>query len=494
MLNYSIRTDQATIDFTAIRDELGIARGFADDVIAEARNAAQQVKSARAASCLDPQPSLDPRSAPVDGKRADDRDIPFVTVDPTGSMDLDQAVHIVGIGDGYRVHYAIADVAAFVTPGGALDAESRRRGMTLYCPDARIPLYPTQLCEDAASLLPDADRPAVLWTIDLDERGEPTNVDVRRSVVRSRAQLDYVTVQAQANIGELHPSIALLPRVGRLRLQVARRRHAINLDLPDSEVVRGDDGKWTLRRREMLPVERDNAQISLLTGMCAAQIMLTGQIGILRTLPPPDDAQIAGLRRATAALGITWPDGVPPGDIVSELDATQPRHAAFIEDAIRLLRGAGYTPFDGNPPEQRMHGGLGAPYAHVTAPLRRLVDRFATEICLALRAGDAVPAWVLDAFDTLPKEMEVATRLSRDVDRACTQAVSEFLLSGHVGEVLTGMVVQVEGAKGRATILLDEPAVRVRAEADGLVEGTRAAIRLVAVDSKAHRVDVELVK
>lgn len=289
--------------------------------------------------------------------------------------------------------------------------------------------------------------------------------------MRSVAKLDYAAVQAQADVGDMHPSVTLLPRVGRLRQQAARRQHAINLDLPDSEVVVGDDGRWTLKRRRILPVEQYNAQI---------------------TLPPPDAAQIEQLRRSTAALGIAWPDDVPPGDIVSGLDATVPWQAAFIEDAIRLLRGAGYTPFDGDVPEQPLHGGLGAAYAHVTAPLRRLADRYATEVCLALQAGGPIPDWVRSAFGSLPQEMEAASRVGRDVDRASTQAVSEFLLAGHVGEVLTGIVVQVEGAKNRSTILLDEPAVRMRADADGLVEGTRAAIRLVAVDTAAHRVDIEL--
>lgn len=479
MLTPPIRTDQAAIDFAAIRADMGIVDEFPGDVLVEARRVAEKGASPGAASHPD---------------RADDRDIPFVTIDPTGSKDLDQGVHIEPIGqDALRVHYAIADVTAFVVPGGALDGESRRRGMTLYCPDTRIPLYPALLSEGAASLLPDADRPAVLWTIDLDERGEPTAVDVRRTVVRSREQLDYATVQAQSNVGDLHPSIALLPRVGRLRLQSARRRHAIDLDLPDSEVVRGGDGRWTLTRRGILPVEQYNAQISLLTGMCAAQIMLRGGVGILRTLPPPDKGQVAQLRRETAALGIPWPDDTPPGDIVSELDAAQPRHAAFIEDAIRLLRGAGYTTFDGQLPEQTLHGGLGAAYAHVTAPLRRLVDRYATEICLALQAGENVPEWALAALPALPGEMEAATRRGRELDRACTQVVSEFLLAERVGEVLTGVTVQVDEAKHRATILLDEPPVPVHAAADGLVEGARAALRLTSVDRAAHRVDIEVI-
>lgn len=479
MFTPSIRTDQAAIDFAAIRAEMGIADEFPEAAIAEARRAAENGPEAAATSYPE---------------RGDDRDIAFVTIDPPGSKDLDQAVYIESIGrDAFRVHYAIADVAGFVIPGGALDAESHRRGMTLYCPDTRVPLYPAELSEGAASLLPDADRPAVLWTIDLDERGEPSAARVRRTVIRSRAQLDYTTVQAQADVGDLHPSIALLPRVGRLRLQSARRRHAINLDLPESEVVRGVDGRWTLVRRGILPVEQYNAQVSLLTGMCAARIMLDGRVGILRTLPPPNAGQITALRRETAALGIPWPDDIPPGDVVSRLDAARPRHAAFIEDAIRLLRGAGYTTFDGDLPAQTLHGGLGAAYAHVTAPLRRLVDRFATEICLSLQAGAAPPQWALAALTELPGEMEAANRRSKELDRASTQVVSEFLLAERVGDVLTGVAVQVDEVRGRATILLDEPPVRVHAPADGLVEGSRAAVRLTAVDRAAHRVDVEVI-
>ena len=73
------------------------------------------------------------------------------------------------------MHYAIADVAAFVAPGGALDRESTRRGATLYLPDGRAPMLPDVLCEGAASLLADGDRPAVVWTIDLDSDGAATS-------------------------------------------------------------------------------------------------------------------------------------------------------------------------------------------------------------------------------------------------------------------------------------------------------------------------------
>jgi len=79
----------------------------------------------------------------------DRTDLPFVTIDPVGSMDLDQAMHLERDGDGYVVHYAIADVAAFVEPGGPIDLEARRRGESMYGADDKVPLHPTELSEGA---------------------------------------------------------------------------------------------------------------------------------------------------------------------------------------------------------------------------------------------------------------------------------------------------------------------------------------------------------
>jgi exoribonuclease R len=165
-----------------LRAELKVPDGFPPEVEEEARTAAAA------------EPALD--------GRLDATDVPFVTIDPPGSRDLDQAFHAERRGDGYRVRYAIADVAAFVAPGGALDLEAHRRGQTLYCPDCRTPLYPTVLSEGAASLLAAVERPALLWTIDLDARGVQTNVSIARASVRNRAQLDYAGVQAALDAGE----------------------------------------------------------------------------------------------------------------------------------------------------------------------------------------------------------------------------------------------------------------------------------------------------
>src|SRR3954462_8169464 len=128
-------------------------------------------------------------------------DIPFLTIDPASSMDLDQALHLERRGSGYVVHYAIADVAAFLRPGDPIDVDSHGRGETLSGADSKVPLPPKALSEGAASLLPNEVRPALLWTIHVDETGEGTDVHVERARVRSRAKLDYQSVQKAVDTG-----------------------------------------------------------------------------------------------------------------------------------------------------------------------------------------------------------------------------------------------------------------------------------------------------
>src|SRR4029079_17566812 len=103
--------------------------------------------------------------------------------------------------------------------------------------DGSVPLHPPVLSEDAASLLPDGPRAAVLWRIDLDGAGEPVAVEVRRAVVASRARLDYAGVQADVDAGRIHPAIAALPALGPLRRALAARRAAVEVGTPEEERV-----------------------------------------------------------------------------------------------------------------------------------------------------------------------------------------------------------------------------------------------------------------
>ncbi|WP_433338519.1 RNB domain-containing ribonuclease [Spirillospora sp. CA-294931] len=408
------------------------------------------------------------------------RDVEFFTIDPPDSMDLDQAMFLERTPPGYRVRYAIADVARFVRPGGALDAESRARGVTLYLPDAKAPLHPPELSEGAASLLPGRDRPAVVWTIDVDEAGGITAVDVRRALVRSRDRLDY------AGAREDDPRIAPLGELGRVLLDAEAARGGVSLPLPEQEVVRGPDG-WTLEFRGGLPAESWNAQISLLTGRAAARMMLDGGVGLLRTMPPAPAESVAALRRAATALGIDWPEGRRYGEVVRSLDPARSRHAAFLREAAGLMRGAGYTAFDGAVPEVAEHAAVAAPYAHVTAPIRRLADRYATEVCLALAADGAAPSWAREALPGLPEIMERALRRGGDVERACVDLVEALVLRDRVGETFEAMVVDVAGDGSGGRVQLKDPAVLARC-AGPLPLGEPVTVRLEEADPARRRV------
>ncbi|MFJ6697510.1 RNB domain-containing ribonuclease [Streptomyces sp. NPDC091272] len=419
--------------------------------------------------------------------------VPFFTVDPPTSTDLDQAMHLERrTGGGYRVHYAIADVAAFVAHGGALDAEAHRRVTTLYFPDEKVPLHPRILSEGAASLLPDQTCPALLWRIDLDADGTATATDVRRALVRSRAKLDYAGVQRQIDAGTAEESLALLKDIGLLREEQERARGGISLNVPEQEIELRD-GAYRLSYRTPLPADGWNAQISLLTGMAAADLMTAAGAGILRTLPAAPDGAVARLRRTAHALHVDWPHHTSYAEIVRSLDPADPGHAAFLQECTTLLRGAGYTVFSGGElPDPAVHAAVAAPYTHCTAPLRRLVDRYAGELCVAAVAGEGTPEWVLAALPGLPKEMAEGTRRQNTVERECVDIVEAALLQDRVGALFDAHVVDVDDREptvGTVQLQGEDLAVIARVEGGGkLPLGERIRVRLTQADPGAAKV------
>lgn len=449
--------------FALIREELELPAEFPADVLAEAARAAKE-------------PDL---------PAYDLTELPFLTIDPPGSTDLDQAMHLERRGKGYRVRYAIADVGAFVAPGRALDTEAHLRGETLYSPDLRTPLHPPVLSEGAASLLPDQTRPAVLWTLDLDADGEETGVEVQRAMVRSRNRYDYAEVQELLDSDGADERLTLLAEVGALRKVLEVERGGVSLPIPEQEIDEVD-GSFRLSYRVTRPVESFNEQISLMTGMAAADLMLHGEVGVLRTLPEAPADAVRVLRRSAHALGITWAHPTSYAELIRSLDPADPRHAAFSQDATSLLRGAGYTAFDGGLPEQATHAAVAAEYAHATAPLRRLVDRYVSQICLSLSAGEAVPAWTRAALPALPAEMADADRRASALERECIALMEAVALKGSVGQEYDAVVVDV-GKDGGGTVQLTEPAVRASFDGE-LPLGERVRVRLAEADVETRSV------
>jgi exoribonuclease R len=205
-------------------------------------------------------------------------------------------------------------------------------------------------------------------------------------------------------------------------------------------------------------------------------------------MPPAPEETVEALRVAARALDLPWPQGATPGEVIAALDPSTPRAAALLDQAAEMMRGAGYTAFDGAPPEQPLHAAVAAPYAHVTAPLRRLADRYATEVCLALHAGAEVPSWARAALPKLPPVMTRTDRVAGAAERGAVDLVEATLLSGRVGETFEAAVLDVDRAKHRADVAIDDPPVRARCEGDVLPLGGRITVRLTEADPAKRKV------
>ncbi|WP_342318146.1 RNB domain-containing ribonuclease [Corynebacterium mayonis] len=424
----------APLDFRDIAREYGVPTDFPEEVHKEA------------AELVDAHPN----------NRRDARNIPFVTIDPAGSKDLDQAVCIEKDGEGYIVYYAIADVAAFVEPDSLVKEESLERGQTIYLPDEPARLHPAELSEDAASLLPDVDRPAALWTFHLDAGGEVTNAHVERALVHSVARLDYDGVQEDLDNGRMHPSIEHLPAVGKLRQESSLRREAINLRLPSVRVVDDElDGTFELVIEPRHPVMDYNSEISLLTGMVAGGMMVKAGVGFLRTLGPADNGAVEDFRQEVRNLG--YEPGEHIGEFLATIDPDTPRGMAVMREAQKLLRGSGYVNLAEKAPE--VHAGIGGYYSHVTAPLRRLIDRYATEICLAICAGSDIPHWVEEDGNRVVKTMGRTSQLAATVDKACLNLTEAKVLNPWVGHNFDAVVLTSDAEADQSRIFVVDPPV-----------------------------------
>ncbi|MEM9710712.1 MAG: RNB domain-containing ribonuclease [Actinomycetota bacterium] len=422
-------------------------------------------------------------------ERVDLRDVPFVTIDPVGSRDLDQAYWAGREGDGFVVRYAIADVAAFVRPDDPIDVESWKRAVTLYPPDGRVPLHPAPLSEDAGSLLPDVDRPALVWDLRLDGDGVVTSARLEAATVRSRAQLSYLEAQARIDRGPGGDDpVALLPVIGALRDRLEIERGGIHLPLPSQEVV-AVDGRYDLVHELSLPVEEWNAHISLMTGLAAAQLLGDAGVGLLRTLPPARDETIDELRRTADCLGVDWPDDEAYPAFIRRLDASTATGAAVLTQARSVFRGADYETFTGPLPHDAVHAAIGGHYAHVTAPLRRLCDRFSNEILVAHCAGEDPPSWAVEALERLPKAMARGRSLEGRLDRGVVDLVESVLLLGRIGDELSAAVVG-ERREGVVVSLRDPAIVAV---ADGGAElGEEVSVRVESADPVQGRVELRI--
>ncbi|MGD9996550.1 MAG: RNB domain-containing ribonuclease [Ilumatobacteraceae bacterium] len=415
-------------------------------------------------------------------EHVDRTDLPFVTLDPASSTDLDQAFCLERSGDDLVLRYAIADVGWFVEPADPLDVEAWRRGATVYLPDGRAPLYPATLSEGAASLLPGLPRPALVFVVRLDQHGVPRLDGVERSIVRSRAKLAYDSVRPT-------DLPAAMPEFSR-RMRVAEvARGAARVEAPEQEVEPDGQGGIQLVFRPRLPSEDLNSSLSLATNLAVAAQLHAAGTGLFRVMDEPDEHDIRRLRHESRALGVPWPDDVPLTTFALTLDPRDPAQAA-VALAIRRAGGAArYEP--SRPGVVPWHAAMAATYVHATAPLRRLPDRYVGAASLAVANGVSVPEPVADAFARLPEVMERADAVGGQVERAVIDLVESIALSGHEGSTFTAVVTDVDERGAR--IQLCDIAVVARVASRTVEPGDGIRVKLVAADVAARQVRFERV-
>ena len=259
------------------------------------------------------------------------------------------------------------------------------------------------------------------------------------------------------------------------------RRGGVSLAIPE-QVITQRDGGFGLQFRAPLPVEQWNAQISLMTGMAAAELMLEGDVGLLRTVPVADPDRLERLRLTAKALRVEWPAGVSYPDFIRSLSPFVARQAALLIESASLLRGSGYLAFAGDAPEDPVHSALASTYAHTTAPLRRLVDRYVGEACVALSAGEEIPEWVRAEFPALPEVMARSAGRAGQYEAGIVSIIEAALLAPRVGDTFEAIVVDLSERRGGGVVAIREPAVTARCTGDDLPLGGRIDVRLQAAD------------
>lgn len=452
-------TDELVAGLTEIRRQFKVPGGFPAEVLRAADQAGKR-----------------PASAHIDRT-----DWPFVTLDPESSTDLDQAFHIEQVNDDLMLHYAIADVAWFVDDDDPLDAEAWQRGSTQYLPDGKTSLYPEQLADGAASLLPDGPRPAIVFHVRVDQAGTATLDGADRSLIRSRAKLAYETVQPSQLPGTF-------PELSRRIAAAEAARGASRIEPPEQLVLATKHG-YEIVFRPRLESEEQNAAMSLATNLAVADALFAAGTGLFRVMAEPDGHAEQRLRHTARALGIDWPAGTSLRDFAQTLDAGAPKPAALLLAIRRAGGGATYVPFTAG--QRPWHSAMAATYAHATAPLRRLADRYVVMAALAVANGRPVPEHVQAAFPKLPPVMQRADEQAGRIERAVLDLAETALLSGLVQRTFPAIVTDVD-ERGARVQLCDLPVVS-RIESHNVEPGDDVRVKVVSTDIPSRTAKLERV-
>jgi len=390
--------------------------------------------------------------------REDWREIALITIDPADAKDHDDAVHAEpdtdpGNPGGFVIRIAIADVAAYVRPGTALDAEALERGNSVYFPDRVVPMLPEKISNDLCSLKPGLARAALAMRIVIDARGRKRDATLHRVLIRSAAKLAYPQAQAAIDGKPDDATGPLLEPVLKplwatyAALKTARsQREPLDLDLPERKLVLNPDG--TLKDviiPDRLDAHRLIEEFMILANVCAAELV-EKQRGLLvyRVHDEPSLEKMDGLRDFLGTIGIDLPKqgAVRPSlfnRILARVRGTPHEHLVN-EIVLRSQAQAEYAP--GN----YGHFGLNLrKYAHFTSPIRRYSDLIVHRALIrAYGLGkDGAPDMTLDQMAEIGASLSAAERRAMAAERDTVDRLIAFHLADRVGATFSGRITGV---------------------------------------------------
>lgn len=381
--------------------------------------------------------------------RVDLRDLPFVTVDGETAKDFDDAIACRQNTDGWQLWVAIADVAAYVQSGDALDREARRRGNSVYFSNGRcVPMLPTELSEDLCSLRPNQDRPALTVSMQLSSSGEVLDYHFMPAVIRSRARLSYTQVNAllcQGKESQISQEISDMLMTARLiyqRLNHNRRlRGALNVELPAPIFLFAEDGQvHGIVKGQRYEAHKIIEEFMICANVCAARFTQGHHKDFLyRVHLGLKDGAYESLQTFLSHRGL-FLQGQDTAALMKLVAALEGRGDAEIIQSfiLRSLRRAVYQP------DNQGHFGLAlSHYAHYTSPIRRypdLVLHRALYSVLDLPGGCTYPPAELERIGWHCSMTEKrADEVSRDIDRYLRCLYAE----DKIGQVHKGVIVGV---------------------------------------------------
>ncbi|MEM7631436.1 MAG: ribonuclease R [Pseudomonadota bacterium] len=434
--------------------EHGIPDHFPDDVIAEA----------------DAQ-----KPAGLKG-REDLRDLPLVTIDPWDARDHDDACYAHADEDpknkgGHIIWVAIADVAAAVKPGSALDREARKRGNSTYFPDRVVPMLPDRLSGDLCSLHEGVPRACIAVRMQIDAKGKKLSHSFHRGLMRSPASLNYEEVQAaidgQPNdrtLGLLETVLQPLYAAWKALVTARQERQPLELDLPERQIILDEDeAVSSVAFKERLDAHRLIEEFMVLANVAAAETLQAKKSPLLfRVHEEPSQDKLDALRETASAAGLTLAKGqVLQTAHLNRLLA----QAAGTEDAelihistLRSMTQAYYSP------ENFGHFGLALKnYAHFTSPIRRYSDLIVHRALISAHGWgkDGLSPEELERLEQTAKHISDTERRSMTAERDTTDRYLAAYLSERVGDEMEGRVAGI--AKFGIFVKLDASG------ADGLV-------------------------